>query len=202
MGLTISVTLDRSTFTYDGDIRFSSTRVVAAQQVSVASGIDKTVLYEEFSSADNGQLYQVNSFQQSNLPTALRPNFIGSVSGITFDRCDRRFGNPIRTAFSPLCNDIFPLLENSCGDYTIGMSVLLADPSSVGEVTLDSLGNPRVNVNYMDTPDDIEALGKAARVGYEILTNFPAPIGPPVVPCEDPTDEACTSTNCPELTHS
>jgi hypothetical protein len=55
-----------------------------------------------------------------------------------------------------------------------------------------------VDVGYLTKTDDVEALGVAVRVAYEIKTSVNGPSAPQV-PCSDPMDGTCLAKSCPYL---
>jgi choline dehydrogenase-like flavoprotein len=55
-----------------------------------------------------------------------------------------------------------------------------------------------VDVGYLTQIDDVEALGAAARVAYEIKTSVDG-LSAPQEPCSNPLDVNCVATSCPDL---
>ena len=59
-------------------------------------------------------------------------------------------------------------------------------------------GGLKVDVNYLDTSADLEALGAAGRTAFEISATRTGPAAPQT-PCEDKADEKCMALSCPDL---
>jgi choline dehydrogenase-like flavoprotein len=53
-------------------------------------------------------------------------------------------------------------------------------------------------VNYMSTSNDRKAIGKAARVAFDMLTSHTGPTAPQR-PCANKADQQCMSKSCPDL---
>jgi len=134
---------------------------------------------------------------RNNYPASARGSFSAFFAFQLVDFCNRNIQNNPDNPNRLICSDFIRQVDNGC-DETAGLTVQVADPSSTGRLYLNAFDKLQIDGGYLDTDDDLEALGIIARSGYEQLL---AREGPSAMarPCEDPDDEACTSQSCPDI---
>jgi choline dehydrogenase-like flavoprotein len=78
------------------------------------------------------------------------------------------------------------------------MTAQVGNSNSRGSVRLGLFGKLVVDVNYLETPDDVEALGAVTRIAAEIIRNRTgASAGQ--VPCGDNPTANCAAFDCPTI---
>jgi len=136
-------------------------------------------------------MLKVLTVWRNNFPTFARGRLSASLFYRFVNFCDKHIGFPL------LCSDFERLRRLGCEEMA-GYTIWVADPTSTGQLFLDFFGNLQIDGGYLQTEEDIEALGIAVRSGYEQIM---AREGPSAFqrPCEDPNDVECTSKSCPEV---
>lgn len=166
---------------------------------AIQKGSSGLRLYEELNAGIEAML-PLAVWQRNFVPTSLRNSFFAVTASNLVRFCrrnvvDQSFDGP---ALNLLCSAIEPIIAAGCDKRVFGYGVLSGEPSSRGSVTLDSDGRLVVDGNYMSTANDKNAMGRAARVGYEMLLSHTGPTAPQL-PCIDKKDKACMSKSCPDL---
>jgi GMC oxidoreductase len=175
-----------------GELYFSH---IAAEQ----HGPNGVQLYEELNAGIDAML-PLSVWQRNFVPTSLRNSMFASSAASLVRFCRRNIRNPLIDSLgpSPLCNQIEPIVTAGCDTRVFGYAALSGEPTSRGSVTLDANGELVVTVNYMTTTHDKTAMGKAARVAFEMLTSHTGPTAPQK-PCANKADKQCMSKSCPDL---
>ena len=78
------------------------------------------------------------------------------------------------------------------------MFALVAESSSKGKVTVGPFGRLNIDVNYLDTAVDLEAMGAGSRTAFELLQSASGQSARQA-PCEKNQSEECLSMSCPDL---
>jgi len=138
-------------------------------------------IFEETSFGRMTAILDLNAFQLMLLPTSQRGSLAGSALGTALWFLGLQEPNG-QCAFSVI-------------------SSLLAEPSSVGEVTLGFLGGLKIRLGHLNTPEDVATFGFNARTSYKLMTSVTGPTAPQI-PCKDPMNDVCLAENpCPEELH-
>jgi GMC oxidoreductase len=140
------------------------------------------------------------AWERNFVPTSLRNSLFATSASSLLTFCPRNIQDPLIDAIgpSPFCKQIEHIMSAECNARSFGYAVLAGDPTSRGSVTLDAAGDLVVTVNYMSTSNDRKALGKAARVAFDMLTSHTG-LTAPQRPCENKADQQCMSQSCPDL---
>ena len=177
-------------FDYSGQVITSH---LAATQTY--AGSNRKLLFEEIS-AGVPVFFDGLAYERIFAPSLLRSLFIADDIVERIQKCSTEVIGGQVDQLSGECEAFQPLVEANChASFTI-LGALVADPSSSGRIHFGLGGDPIVNVNYLSTKDDIEALGATIRTGFQIMTSIS---GPSVLqrPCE--VDDAACEMSCPDL---
>jgi hypothetical protein len=168
---------------------------IAAQQQSPAG----MLLYEDIYIGTDAVL-PLLAWERNFVPTSLRNSLFASSASSLLTFCPRNIQDPLIDAIgtSPFCKQIERIMAAECNARSFGYATLAAEPTSRGSVTMDVSGELVVTVNYMRTSNDRKALGKAARVAFDMLTSHTGPTAPQR-PCVNTSDQQCMSQSCPDL---
>jgi len=169
--------------------------LAASGEVPISGGQSKLVLVEEFNYGVPGLLKLMGAWR-NNLPALAREGHSADLVFSFIDFC----ADEIEKSGSPsfLCDAFVAQIENGC-DRTTGMTVVLANPSSKGKVSVDWWGRIKIVGGFLTTKDDIEALGAAARSVFEQLSARATGPAALQTPCADPNDNSCKAHSCPDI---
>lgn len=160
-----------------------------------------TIIYEDFTVGIPRALLNVAAFQRAFFPLDLRDSLLADLATMVVDICSNRIpedGSKTLIGNSPLCIDFKRIIDAGCDRRLMGIGAMLGEPSSRGSVSLGKFGRIHVDVNFVDTEADKEALGQATRVGFEVATSIEGPAAPQQ-PCADDAPAECRENSCPDI---
>jgi len=150
--------------------------ITATKQFTPSNGADnKTLVFAEFSygTPEDGRPVILNLIQlvRSTLPTSVRTGPVGDLLFTVVEYCKRQIEDPGLLGLGPICKQINRLPDAGCDSNAFGMEMFMGSPTSRGSITLDTLGKIVVDVNFLDTEDDLEAWGHGCVMAHWITLN-------------------------------
>jgi GMC oxidoreductase len=140
-----------------------------------------------------GTVLRAAAFTGMFLPRSLRDTTINIPANEYFELCamDKSI------AKNPLCKILLLFAEAGCLDQVAYTIMLMADPTSEGNITVTKQGI-EVHANYLSTKDDIEGLGALGRSSFNTFTSMRGPSAPQQ-PCDNKKDPNCAVSSCPDI---
>jgi choline dehydrogenase-like flavoprotein len=175
---------------FDESARLDFSHIAATQQ-----GSGGTQLYEELNVGVDAML-SLAAWQRNFVPASIRNTLFADAATELIDFCDNEVD--VNPTPSFLCDQVVPIVKGGCHKNIFGVASLIGEPTSRGTISLNSMGQVNVDVNYLTTDHDLRAFGAAVRTGFGIVTAHTGATAPQL-PCKDKTDAKCMSTSCPEL---
>jgi choline dehydrogenase-like flavoprotein len=179
-------------FNYTDQITVAN--LAATKTITASNGKSSVIMLEE-SSYGYPSLIAALLFSRGLIPRSARSSFFGTGFELVGDICSYLLErNPF---LSQACLTAKSISDTGCDGRAGAMLSWLSEPTSRGSVELVNGDKILVRMNLLDTPEDREILGVAARKTFEILTSVTGPSAPQE-PCP-PNDSACEATSCPRL---
>lgn len=179
-------------FDYKDQITLAN--LAATKTITASNGKSSEIMLQE-SSYGFPSLISALLFSRGLIPTSARSSLFGTGFELVGDICGYLIERyPV---LSQVCLTAKSLTDAGCEARVGAMISFLSGPTSRGSVELVKGDKIKVRMNLLDTPEDREILGVAARNMYEILSSVTGPSAPQQ-PCP-PNDNACEATSCPRL---
>jgi hypothetical protein len=130
-------------------------------------------LYEELTIGVAKQLYSFGLYERLYQNRSGRFSIVGDALGKGLRWClDREGVFPTLLNIFAFCDGINAVVDAGCTERAVIFATFLSQPTSKGSVDRTFLGQLKVNVNYMDTPNDRQAMFLAFKKAEAILAGI------------------------------
>lgn len=174
--------------------------ILALQTVEdTESGEPLTILYESLSTG-SPTIWNFAAYERLYFPVSLRDSIYAKPVLTLGDLCvDDVDGSAVIPFFNIpfLCDDFRAASDAGCDRNFFGWTLFNGDPQTSGRVYRSFWGKTVVDMEYLQTPQELEALGYSLRTSYELLSTLSGP-ATPQSPCVDDS-EVCLKQSCPDL---
>lgn len=137
-------------------------------------------------------------FERIFVPSRSRDSLFADLSVILKTTCESLLDSNSSIVSELFCREFVALDKAQCASLGGGLFAFVVEPTSTGEVLLGPWGGLQISVNYLATPEDIEAYGALSRLAFQVLKNVEGSSAPQTG-CDDPLNEECIQSSCPDL---